>query len=391
MLMQTVRISSIDRPATEVHCRLRRKQHPMASQSEHPQTVLITGASGLIGQRVAARLKDEYTLVGMDPDSPEDEQAQVDHVDTDLTDDAGTREALEQVRSRHGNRLASVIHLAAYYDFSGEPSPLYDELTVEGTRRLLRELHQQNFEVEQFVFSSSLLVMQPQEEEGPLTESSRTEAEWAYPQSKLRAEEVIREQRGEIPAVILRIAGVYDEQCHSLPVSQQIARIYEKQMESFVFPGDTSHGQALVHLDDLADCFAKVVERRKQLDDEEMFLIAEPDVMSYDELQDRIGELVHDREWPTLRIPKAVAKAGAYVQDKLSGEDDQPFIKPWMIDVADDHYPVSIDRARSRLGWDPQHRLRQTLPTMIEFLKNDPEAFYRVNKLPQEESVGRGD
>jgi dihydroflavonol-4-reductase len=362
----------------------------MPLQSDRPQTVLITGASGLIGNRLAERLKEKYTLVGMDLESPEEEQSPVDQVDTDLTDDASTRQGLQQVRARHGNRLASVIHLAAYYDFSGEPSPLYDELTVEGTRRLLRELHAQEFEVEQFIFSSSLLVMQPQDEEGRLTESSPTEAEWAYPQSKLRAEEVIHEQRGEIPTVILRIAGVYDEQCHSLPVSQQIARIYEKQLESFVFPGDTSHGQALVHLEDLVECFELAVEHRSQLDDEEMFLIAEPDVMSYDELQDRIGELIHGNEWPTLRIPKVVAKAGAYVQGKLSGEDDQPFIKPWMIDLADDHYPVSIERALARLEWEPQHRLRQTLPAMIEFLKGDPEAFYRTNKLPQEESVGDG-
>lgn len=362
----------------------------MALQPEHPQTVLITGASGLIGKRICAQLKQDYSLIGLDLKSPEDRELPLDHVNTDLTDEASVKRALEHVRSRHGSRLASVIHLAAYYDFSGEPSPLYDELTVEGTRRLLRELRDQDFEVEQFVFSSSLLVMQPEEEKGRLTESSPTEAEWAYPQSKLRAEAVIHEEHGAIPVVILRIAGVYDDQCHSLPVSQQIARIYEKQLESFVFPGDTDHGQALVHLDDLADCFRKVVDHRGDLGAEELFLIAEPEVMSYDELQDQIGELVHGSEWPTLRIPKVVAKAGAYVQDKLSGDDAQPFIKPWMIDLADDHYPVSIERARSRLGWEPEHRLRQTLPAMIDFLKHDPEAFYRINKLPQEQTAEGG-
>jgi nucleoside-diphosphate-sugar epimerase len=363
----------------------------MTRQSEHPQTVLITGSTGLIGSRLCARLKHDYTVVGMDLNSPEDGELPADHVETDLTDDASVKRALEHVRTRHGKRLASVIHLAAHYDFSGEPSPLYEKLTVEGTARLLRELRIQGFEVEQIVFSSSLLVMQPDEEGKPLTEQSATEGEWAYPQSKLDAEEVLREERGETPVVILRIAGVYDEQCHSLPVSQQIARIYEKQLESFVFPGDASRGQALVHLDDLTDCFEKVVQRRSELDDEELFLIAEPDVMSYEELQDQIGELVHGHEWPTLRVPKALAKAGAYVQGKFSSDDSAPFIKPWMIDLADDHYPVSIERARSRLNWEPEHRLRQTLPTMIEFLKRDPEAFYRINKLPQEQGAGDGD
>jgi hypothetical protein len=38
--------------------------------------------------------------------------------------------ALATVRQRYSNSLASRIHLAAYYDISGEPSPLYRTLTV---------------------------------------------------------------------------------------------------------------------------------------------------------------------------------------------------------------------------------------------------------------------
>ena len=129
------------------------------------------------------------------------------------------------------------------------------------------------------------------------------------------------------------------------------------------------------------------MERRGELGSGELFLIAEPDVMSYDELQDRIGELIHGREWPTLRIPKAVAKAGAYVKDRLAAGDDDPFIKPWMIDLADDHYAVDISHAQARLNWKPQHRLRDTLGAMIEFLKRDPSGFYAENGLTAPDSA----
>lgn len=359
----------------------------MTNQS--PQTkesILITGASGLIGSNVCQLLESKYNLIGMDLKSPDDDRLPVTHIDTDLTDDAAVHESLKKVREVSNGRLASVIHLAAYYDFSGKPSPLYDELTVDGTRRLLNSLHQNDIHVEQFVFSSSLLVMKPNED-GQISELSPTQAEWAYPQSKLQAEDVIREEHGEMPFVFLRIAGVYDERGHSLPVTQQIARIYEKQMESFVFPGDSSHGQALVHLEDLAACVQKVVERRKLLADEEVFLIAEPDVMSYEELQERIGELIHGKEWPAIRIPQVVAKAGAYVKDRMAGDDDGPFIKPWMIELADAHYEVNIAHARTKLAWEPQHRLRDALPAMIAFLKQDPQKFYEVNQLPIPEGI----
>lgn len=72
----------------------------------------------------------------------------------DITSDQSVREGLGRVRIGYGNRLASVIHLAAYYDFSGTPSDKYETVTLRGTEWLLREL--QAFEVEQFVFSSTM-------------------------------------------------------------------------------------------------------------------------------------------------------------------------------------------------------------------------------------------
>ncbi|MGH7202713.1 MAG: NAD-dependent epimerase/dehydratase family protein [Planctomycetaceae bacterium] len=342
--------------------------------------VLVTGSTGLIGTRLVKRLAQRFRVVGCDVKPPDQEIGLDQHVDADLTDDADVRKSLEKIRGDYDGRLASVVHLAAYYDFTGEPSPMYQKLTVEGTRRLLREL-QKFSQVGQFVFSSSLLVMQPVEPGELMTEDSPTDAQWEYPQSKLDAEQVIREEHGTIPYVVLRIAGVYDAQCHSLPIAQQMSRIYEKSLESHVFPGDRDHGQALVHLDDLVDCFARVVERRHQLRPEEMFLIAEPDVVSYGELQDRIGEVLHGEEWLTLRVPKAVARAGAYVKNKLAPEGEEEFIKPWMIALADDHYAVDISSARDKLGWKPQHRLRETVVEMARLLKRDPQRWYKINKL----------
>ncbi|MCA9006451.1 MAG: NAD(P)-dependent oxidoreductase, partial [Planctomycetaceae bacterium] len=63
-------------------------------------------------------------------------------------------------------------------------------------------------------------------------------------------------------------------------------------------------------------------------------------------------------------------------------ENDEQFIKPWKIDLADQNYPVSIQHARNLLGWEPQHQLRNTLSNMTERLKSDPERWYEINSLP---------
>lgn len=344
--------------------------------------ILVTGSSGLIGNAVVQALSRDYLVIGLDIVDRDDRPAASDWRKCDLTDATSIDHALESVRESYGDRIASVIHLAAHVNFSGEPSLLYEELTVEGTRRLLHKL--QSFEVEQFVFSSSLLVMEPTDPGEQLDESSRVRAEWEYPQSKLDTERVIALERGRIPVVILRIAGVYDDHCHSLPIGQQIRRIYEKDLESHLFPGDPSHGQSFVHLEDLVDCFVRTVERRQHLGLYELFLIGEPRVVSYGDLQDQIGQLIHDRDWPTIRLPKAVAKVGVWAMDKMSGEDEV-FIKPWMIDLADAHYPVDISHARERLGWHPTHYLRDTLPRMAGFLLQSPDEFNRENHLTAED------
>ena len=52
-----------------------------------------------------------------------------------------------------------------------------------------------------------------------------------------------------------------------------------------------------------------------------------------------------------------------------------------MIELADDHYELDIRQAKTLLGWEPQHRLLETLPNIIAALKRDPAGWYKQHKL----------
>lgn len=350
-------------------------------------TLIITGSSGMIGSPLCARLGTRYNAVGFDRAGAPYPPIEVECVSVDLTDEDRIRRALARVRFAYGPRLASVIHLAAYYDFSGEPSPLYDEITVRGTARLLRALQEMQFEVEQFIFSSTMLVHAPVQPGERISEASPIEPRWDYPRSKAATEKVIEAERGAIPSVTLRIAGVYDDACHSIPLAHQIQRIYERRLTGRVYPGDVSRGQAFVHLDDTLEAIRLAVEKRHELPPDTTLLIGEPETLSYDELQRAFARLIHDDEWDTRQIPKAIAKTGAWVLDNMPLVEE-PFIKPWMVDLADDHYALDISRARHTLGWEPEHSLRGTLPSMIAALKRDPARWYREHELPVPSSLG---
>lgn len=353
----------------------------MAKADEKP-TVLITGAAGNLGRSIGQALGDAYRIVGLDRKAADSEFP---ILEADFTSDDSVESAIRKLRDAFGSRIASVIHLVAFFDFSGEDSPLYQTINVDGTRRLLRAL--QGMEVAQFVYASTMLVHAPCKPGERIDEQQPIDPRWAYPKSKAAAEEAIRAEHKRIPYVTLRLAGVYDEQTTVPTMAQQMARIYERDLQSYFYSGSTLVGQSMLHREDMLDAFRRTVDRRDALAQETELLIGEPDAIGYDALQDALGALIHGvDEWQTLRLPKSVAAAGAWAQGKLEpvipdaiDQGEAPFVKPFMVAMADDHYALDIRRARELLGWEPRHRLKDELPAMVANLKKDPAAWYQAN------------
>ncbi|MBI2791818.1 MAG: NAD-dependent epimerase/dehydratase family protein [Gammaproteobacteria bacterium] len=339
--------------------------------------VIITGSSGFIGSSLIKKLDGQFVLLGFDKSASHQPPPAAECVCIDLTSEEGVKAAFERVRVAYGDHISSVIHLAAYYDLSGAPNQLYEEITVQGTKRLLQ--HLKEFKVEQFIFSSTMLVHEPTEPGQPINEKHVIDPRWPYPMSKVETEALIREKHGQIPIVLLRLAGVYNDNCRNAFLSQQISRIYERRILSHLYPGDISHGQAFVHIEDVCEAFLQLITKRDELPPELILLLGEPETMSYEDVQKSVAEILFNEKWITKQIPKELAKTGAWLENDVLQEE--PFIKPWMIDLADDHYELDISQARAMLGWKPKHLLSRTLPKIIANLKSDPEDWYHQNKL----------
>jgi nucleoside-diphosphate-sugar epimerase len=357
---------------------LKPRRQGQKQKSSPKETIIVTGGSGLIGSAAAHKLARFYNVVLFDVKKPSQLPSHAEWIEVDMTSDQSVERGLDQVFQKYGDRIASVIHLAAYYDFSGEPSPKYEQITVRGTERLLRGLRR--FHLEQFIFSSTMLVHAPCALGEHINEDWPLDPRWDYPKSKIRTERLILAERGDVPVVLLRIAGVYDDACHSLPLAHQIQRIYERRLISRLFPGSISHGQSLLHLKDLLDAFVLLLRRRAKLSPVTTLLLGEPETLSYDELQETFGNLLHGEKWETREIPKPLAKTEVWFENNLP-LPEKPFIKPWMIDFADDHYALDITRARELLGWEPRQHLRLTLPKMIAALRADPHGWYHAHML----------
>ena len=353
------------------------------AQADRP-LVLITGAAGSIGSDLAAAISDAYTVVGLDLKC---DGSDVRCYEADLSDPDALKRTLERVRAEHGRRVAAVVHLAAYFDFTGEDSPLYEKVNETGTRNLMRAL--QAFEVERFIYSGTMLVHRPTEPGNRIDETTPIEPKWAYPQSKARTEEIIRAERGAIPVTLLHLAGLYDDESAVPTLAHQIARIYERDLKSRLYPGEGEAGQSMIHREDMIEVFRRAIDRRDDQPDECVILAGEPEGVAYQDLQDEIGRLVHGvDEWETLAVPGPLAKAGAWAQEKAEpvvpdaiDQGEKPFIRPFMVEMAQDHYALNISRAEKLLDWRPRHDVRRTLPKIVEALKRDPIAWYKAHKM----------
>ena len=93
--------------------------------------VLITGGTGNLGHSLGEALDRDYRIFGLDLKA---EGADFPVFEADFTSDAAVELALHKFRDAFGSRIASVIHLVAYFDFTGEDNPLYKSVNIEGTR-----------------------------------------------------------------------------------------------------------------------------------------------------------------------------------------------------------------------------------------------------------------
>jgi len=268
--------------------------------------VLITGASGRIGSKLIERLRAHYRIAAFDIRPAEG----VDFYNADISKPESVGEALAALKKDHGTKIAAVVHLAAFYDFTGEDDERYRTINVEGTRHLIDGLGA--LAVERLVYASTILVHEPGRPGDLITEDTPIAPHWAYPQSKAEAEEIVVKQAGDTPWTILRLAGVYDEEVAVPTLAQQIARVYELDFEAGVYAGDPSAGQSLLHTEDMVEAIAAVIDKRDALPKQQILLIGEPGAASYAELQQRIGMLIHGGEsWKPVPLPKPIAKLGA--------------------------------------------------------------------------------
>ena len=223
-----------------------------------PETrrVLVTGASGLVGARVTARLAPVAQVVAFDLREPPAERrvSGVDYLEGDVRD-----EGLAKIVADH--RIDTVVHLAAVVTPGPDSSrQLEYEIDVLGTRNVIDACVRSG--VQQLVYTSSGAAYGYHADNPvPLreTDALRGNETFAYAWHKRLAEEalvVARDDHPELGQLVFRVGTILGEH-----VASPITALFERRV--IVGVAGSAAPFVLVWDDDVASCIVKgVLERR---------------------------------------------------------------------------------------------------------------------------------
>lgn len=312
-------------------------------------TILLTGATGFIGARMAERLHGkglQLTLLGRMRNEIERGRAaalrglglQVHDVDVGSPDVAD-----------HLAGTDVVIHLAAAQHEANQPAAYFERINVGGTRSLLEASVSAG--VRRFVYGSTIGVY-GQALEGELHERSPVAPDNHYGRTKLAAEQLVQEHASHIEVVIGRISEVYG------PGDNRLLKLFGGIAKGLFFPiGPGRNLHQVIYVDDLVDGLhelgtsAEVIGRT--------LVLAGDEVITTNEMCGLIAEAVR-RPLPRLRLPLPPFLWTAVLMEQTLGRIGiQPPLHRRRLDFFRKSFHFSPVERNRRLQWRPGVRFKE--------------------------------
>jgi nucleoside-diphosphate-sugar epimerase len=344
--------------------------------------VVITGSSGFLGRHLLEEMKEDYQIVGMARRSPARTGAplhrNITWYQVDIRDRRSLKQAFREVRRLGGAEI--VIHLAAYYDFTGENHPDYTRTNVEGLRNVLDEC--QILGLRRFVFASSAAACDFKSGDRTIDENSVPDARHPYGTSKRLGEEMLREYENEFPSCIIRFAALFSDWCEYPPLFVFLNSWLSTSWRRRILGGKGLFAVPLLHVREGVKVVRGAVEHCDDLPPGQVLLAGPEITVPTRQLFEDATLYQSGVAQKPLILPRRLCGLGMTLRDRLRGLlGERPFERTWMASYIDRQLKTDARRTRNLVGWEPRERLSITrrLPFLIENRKSDPAEWYRRN------------
>ncbi len=320
--------------------------------------VLVTGGTGFTGTVLVKRLLDEgHEVVALDnKEGLECEHLRalgVEVIIGSVTDPA--------VVSRAVRGVDVIEHLAAAFRELNVPAGYYDDVNIEGTRRVLEAAVRER--VRKVIYCSTCGVhgnveRPPADEDAPIAPADY------YQATKYEAEVLVDEYaRRGLATTIIRPAAIYG------PGDPERFFMIFRRVAKGWFPMFGS-GQTLYHpvyVDNLVDALMACMEAG--VGDGGTYLIADQEYYSIEEIVQRVGRAlgidVRIRHFPVLPL----VVLGHVVERACRPFRIAPPIFPRRVDWYRQNRAFDISRARQEIGYRPRIALDEGLRRTAEWYR----------------------
>ena len=325
------------------------------------QTVLVTGAAGFIGGRVAQRLRgDGHHVTALDL------AGRTWHhlaggglrcVEADITDAASVDRALA------GVRVSRVVHCAALMGGWGAPED-YRRVNVEGTRHVASWAMANG--ASRFLYVSSVSVYGMPPIEGITEETPFRHIGLPYADSKMEAEAVMLElQRAGLPCTILRPGDVYGPRA-----SEWVVKLVDAMKSGRMILIGGGRGLINVtHVDNLVDAIEAALDTEGAAGRD--YIVTDGRPVTWKGYLTALARAAGCPP-PKRSLPIAAAWPAVIVLEglgRLTGR--RPPLSRMGLSLLTARCTYSIERARRELGWSPRIGLEAGMDGIAAWLRQE--------------------
>ncbi len=302
--------------------------------------VLLTGATGFIGRRVAQRLlahgHSVRCLVRRSSDLSSLQPAPVEVWAGDVTDPASLTGALEGVQA--------VVHLVGIIK-ERQPAATFERVHVHGTRNLAQAAKAAG--VSRFLFLSGI--------------GAQANPDYPYLLTKWQAEELIK--GSDIPYTILRSSVVFgpgDEFMNQLAALVRRPPAGDRTLAPFVpIIGSGKTRFQPIFVEDVAECLVRALGNPEMAG--QLIEIGGPEQLSYEELVDMIMDTLGIHR-PKIHVPVLLMRPAVALMPLIYKDPPITTDQLKMIHLDNIAEPAGVSRI---FGFQPA-RLREKLGYVVE-------------------------
>jgi nucleoside-diphosphate-sugar epimerase len=345
--------------------------------------IIITGATGFLGGQLIKALQPKYEIFAIGRRSPKEAGALEGPGIHWFSVDIGYLEPLREVfeHIRQTQQIDLLLHLAAYYDFTGEQHPEYQRTNVDGTRNVLELC--EPLKLKNFIFTSSIAACRFPPPGEAVTEDSPPTAPPPYSVSKRIGEEMLHAYRDRVPSSILRLAAIFSDWCEYEPLENFLRIWCSNRWDSRILGGKGLWAIPYLHVDELLRFFMQVIAQYQTLKPVEVLQGSMDGATTHLDLYREATRSFFGQPRRPILMPKFLARIGIMLREdvgRITG--NMPFERSWMADYIDGQLTVDAARTHQRLNWrpDPELDILKRIPTMVDNMRYHPDEWQKIHQ-----------